>query len=339
MSLIYSFQLCPHANIRYQEALADLGQKELECILSALGIPGKPKIATIGGSTFFRLETDESLSEDVLRLIRGHSSLLLLTEETQGLLRPLPVLSADYLPADLPEVLKYKGKTSARFTHMMINCALSASSQLGKHEITVLDPLCGKGTTLFCALQRGMHAVGVEAKGQDLEETDHYLARYCEMHRLKHRRETSSHTVGKKAVPCISYTIADTKEHYASGDTRQIRFFTGDTCVVQPLLKKHPASIIVTDLPYGIQHAPGSSVGISSFDSFLRRAIPAWHDAVRIGGAIALSINTLTLKKSLVLKVLSENGFMPLTEPPYSDFEHDVEQAVRRDFVVALRKE
>ena len=245
----------------------------------------------------------------------------------------------DYLPADLPEVLKYKGKTSARFTQMMINCALAASSQLGKEHLTVLDPLCGRGTTLYCALQHGMDAVGIEAKKQDLEEMDHYLSRYCEMHRLKHKRESSSRTVGKNAIPCIAYTLSDTKEHYLQGDTHQIQFFLADTAACQSLLKKHPASILVTDLPYGIQHAPGAAGGISSFDSFLRRVLPAWHDALRIGGAIAMSFNTLTLKKDRAISMLRECGFEPLTEAPYDSFVHDVEQAVRRDFLVALRRE
>ena len=339
MSLIYSFQLCPHANIRYQESLVGLGQKELECLLFSLGIPGTPVVSSVGGCTFFRLETDEKLSDDMLHLLRQHSSLLLISEEIGGLLRPLPFSSADYLPADLPEVLKYKGKTSARFTQMMLNCALAASSQLGKDHLTVLDPLCGRGTTLYCALQRGMDAVGVEAHRQDLDEMDHYLSRYCELHRLKHRREASSRTIGKSAVPCVSYTLADTKEHYQQGNTHSLQFYQGDTALCQSLFKKHPASVIVTDLPYGVQHAPGASGGIASFDAFLHRVLPAWHDALKVGGAIAMSFNILTLKKDRVTALLKESGLVPLTEAPYDSFVHDVEQAVRRDFVVALRQE
>ena len=184
-----------------------------------------------------------------------------------------------------------------------------------------------------------MDAVGVEARGQDLEEMDRYLAKYCELHRLKHKREASSRTIGHQAVPCISYTLADTKEHYQQGDTRTIRFFQGDTALCQPLFRKHPASMIVTDLPYGVQHAPGASGGIASFDAFLHQVLPAWHDALKIGGAIAMSFNTLTLKKERVIALLRESGFAPITEAPYDNFAHDVEQAVRRDFVVALRHE
>jgi len=34
----YCYQLLPHANIRYQEALGVLGAAELSCMLQALGV-------------------------------------------------------------------------------------------------------------------------------------------------------------------------------------------------------------------------------------------------------------------------------------------------------------
>ena len=38
-----------------------------------------------------------------MSFLSGHSSVVLLTEKKNGLLRPLPVTSPDYLPEDLPE--------------------------------------------------------------------------------------------------------------------------------------------------------------------------------------------------------------------------------------------
>ena len=43
------------------------------------------------------------------------------------------------------------------------------------------------------------------------------------------------------------------------------------------------------------------------------------------------------LKKADLVQLLSDAGFTPLTEAPYDDFEHFVEQAVNRDFVVARK--
>ena len=55
--------------------------------------------------------------------------------------------------------------------------------------------------------------------------------------------------------------------------------------------------------------------------------------------AAAISFNTLTLRKDTLLTLLQNAGFTPLTEPPYDDFSHFVEQAVHRDFIVARNEQ
>ena len=51
------------------------------------------------------------------------------------------------------------------------------------------------------------------------------------------------------------------------------------------------------------------------------------------------AFNTLTLRKDTLLTLLQNAGFTPLTEPPYDDFSHFVEQAVHRDFIVARNEQ
>ena len=53
---------------------------------------------------------------------------------------------------------------------------------------------------------------------------------------------------------------------------------------------------------------------------------------------MAVSFNTLTLKKQRVIEQMARAGLTPLTEPPWEDFSHPVEQAVERDLVVAIKK-
>jgi len=340
--MVFLFQLTPHANIRYRDAQVKLGQAELACLLKSLGISAEVAPCTIGGVSFLRFEADE-LTDAQLSALSMHSAALMICEQ-QGvsdvsiLLRPIEKVSHDYLTADLAEVLKYKGKTSAVFTHMMINCAWAASDFFGQAEpITVLDPMCGKGTTCFVALQQGMNAIGVDIDNRDLKECADYFERYLQYHRMKHKLDQSSRTVRKHAVPAAVYTIADTKEHFKEGDTRTLSLFLGDTGLTGELCKKSPAHLLVADLPYGVQHAPQDGKRTESFMQVMKRALPQWKDAVRKGGAIALSFNTLTLKKADLVKLLVDAGFTPLTEAPYDDFEHFVEQAVNRDFVVARK--
>lgn len=335
--MVFLFQLTPHANIRYREAQVKLGQAELACLLKRLGISADITPCTVGGVSFLRFEAD-ALTDAQLSALSMHSAALMICEQHGELLKPLNKVSHDYLTADLAEVLKYKGKTSAVFTHMMINCAWAASDFFGQEApITVLDPMCGKGTTCFVALQQGMNAIGVDIDNRDLKECADYFERYMQYHRMKHKLDQSSRTVRKHAVPAAVYTIADTKEHFKEGDTRTLSLFLGDTGLTGELCKKSPAHLLVADLPYGVQHAPQDGKRTESFMQVMKRALPQWKDAVRKGGAVALSFNTLTLKKADLVQLLSDAGFTPLTEAPYDDFEHFVEQAVNRDFVVARK--
>ena len=335
--MVYLFQLTPHANIRYREAQVKLGQAELACLLLRLGIQAEIEPVTVGGVSFLRFEAD-TLTEVQLSALSRHSAALMIAEQHNDMLKPLEKVSHDYLTEDLAEVLKYKGKTSAVFTRMMLNCAWAASDFFGKEEVlTVLDPMCGKGTTCFVALQQGMNAVGVDIDNRDLKECADYFERYMQYHRMKHKLDQSSRTVRRHAVPAAVYTIADTKEHFKEGDTRTLSLFLGDTGLTGELCKKSPAHLLVADLPYGVQHAPQDGRRTESFMQVMKRALPQWKDAVRKGGAVALSFNTLTLKKTDLVQLLADAGFTPLTEAPYDDFQHFVEQAVHRDFVVARR--
>ncbi len=335
--MVFLFQLTPHANIRYRQAQVKLGAAELACLLQGLGITAEVTETTVGGLSFLRFEAD-ALSEGQISVLSRHSAALLLCEQQGELLRPIEKVSHDYLTEDLAEVLKYKGKTSAVFTRMMLNCAWAASDFFhNKEPLTVLDPMCGRGTTCFVALQQGINAVGIDLDNRDLKECADYFERYLQFHRMKHRLDQSSCTVRKKAVPAAVYTIADTKEHFREGDTRTLSLYLGDTALAGELCKKNPPHLLVADLPYGVQHAPQEGRRTESFLQVMRRALPQWHAAVRKGGAVALSFNTLTLKKAELVQLLTEAGFTPLTDAPYDDFQHFVEQAVHRDFVVARR--
>lgn len=146
----YLFQLLPHPNALYREAMEEMAAKELVAMLEALGVSAPVTRLALGGSIFMSFEA--TLSDDALNRLSQHSSLLLLCAEEGGLLRPLNILRPDYFPREVAEVLKYKGKTNAGFTRMMINLALSAAGVSDPHGATLLDPMCGRGTTLYCGL-------------------------------------------------------------------------------------------------------------------------------------------------------------------------------------------
>lgn len=191
-------------------------------------LPAETQVTTIGGVPCLTFSA-KALTPEALALLGTHSTRLMLFECVDGgLLRPLDWGRTAYLPDDLSEILKYKGKTSAAFTHMMMNCARAASDfALAGQPLTVLDPMCGKCTTGFVALQNGMNAVCLDIDRKDLKEAADYFSNYLQFHRLKHRLAQSSRTLQKTPVPIAEYTFSDTKEHFAADDVRTLMLAEG----------------------------------------------------------------------------------------------------------------
>ncbi len=336
----YAFLLRPHSNARYTASLEKLALLELQCMMEALSLPlHTAAMREIGGVPFMVMETGAELTSEQWQVFAQHSGICFAASVEGELLRPLPIIRSVYLPDDLSQVMKYKGKTNAEFTRMMLNCTLCASgSWMATQPLTVLDPVAGRGTTLFCALERGMNAVGVEVDAKAVTETEQYLTRYLEYHRIKHRKGSTSQTLrGGKSLRCISVEMADTAEHYKAGDTRTLRLYAAEASQVNELLRKDSCRLIIGDLPYGVQHAPRQGGAMASLKAMVQGMLPALKHTLASGGSIALSFNVNTLPRQTVVQAMREAGLKVKDEPPYNDFSHWVEQAVTRDFVVGVK--
>ena len=336
--MVYSFALIKHANIRYRESVSRLGKYELISLLHSLSIDCDVTVEKAGGSDFLSFDC-RPLTESEISFLSRHSCISFMAEKTpDGLLRPLMFEKRPYLPEDLPEVLKYKGKTSVTFTMMMLNVALSQTAHVHSADpLTVLDPLCGKGTTCFCALQRGMNAIGIDLDQKSIRESADYFARYLKYHQMKHSRQQHSETFAGAPVPVTSFVFADTKEHYMLHDTRFLHLACGDTALVPALVRRTPVHLIVADLPYGIQHAPQFGKKPETFERLLSRVLPVWLGILAPGGTLAVSFNTLTLPAAKASALIQDSGFMLCEKDCFSHFRHEVEQAVVRDVLFATK--
>ncbi len=335
--MVYSFALIKHANIRYRDSAVRLGKYELISLLRSLDIDCNVLCEDAGGADFLTFES-RPLSEDEISFLSGHSSICFMARKNpDGSLLPLSPHPAGYLPADLPEVLKYKGKTSVPFTVMMLNVALSVTPFIHSAvPVTVLDPLCGKGTTCFCAVQRGMNAIGMDLDHKAVREASDYFSRYLKYHQLKHTVRHHSETIGQSAVPVTSFVFSDSKEHFVASDIRSLCLACGDTSLSPALARHNPVHLIIADLPYGVQHAPQFGRKPESFTGLLSRALPVWKKLLMPGGALALSFNTLTLPADTAASLIRDAGFSLCEEDRFSHFRHDVEQAVVRDVLFAV---
>ena len=190
--------------------------------------------------------------------------------------------------------------------------------------------------SLFCALQDGLNAVGLDRDERAIHEAAEYFARYLKYHQLKHTRRARSETLRRGSLPVTEFLFSSDKEHYLAGDTRQLTLSTGDTEWSPALFRKKTADVIVADLPYGIQHAPQGSQRTETFQALLSRSLPAWRQALRADGALVISFNTYTLPTRTVQESLRRAGWTVCDQPPLTGLQHEVEQAVVRDVVFAI---
>lgn len=334
----YVMLVKPHANIRYRQSLRTLALTELACGLKAWGVPGEPVLTEMGGEPFLSFEAND-LPMEAWRFLSGNSGCCLAAEWRDGALIPLERGAGDYLSEELPQVLKYKGKTNADFTMMLLRCARAASAFARlEGPLMVLDPVCGKGTTLFCALEAGDHAVGVDLDGKALGEADAYLERFLKLHRFKHQRAEAGLTVpGGPSAKCVSYTLSNDKDDFKRGDRRTLRMINGDAACLASYVKAGSCHLAVGDMPYGVQHAPREGGRMSSLEALTETVARGCARALKKGGALALSFNSYTLRREQVIRAMENAGMRALAETPYNGFSHWVEQAVERDAVIAIK--
>ena len=330
--MLYAYQLRAQSNARYQESLLSLSQKELRCMLSSCGIAADIEARVMGGAPFLCFDAP-ALSPAQKRFLGTHSAVSMQCAIEGELLRPLEPAFQPNLPQDMPEILKYKGKTNTAFTHMLINLALAAGRQWQVLSPLVLDPICGRGTTLFCALSRGMDAVGVDSDKKSIQEGAAYARKWLQYHRIKHTAQHVSMTLREgRNAPAESFRIAAGPQ-----ETRELKLILADTRDTDALTRKKPAQALVADLPYGVQHAPRERGQMSTLEALMREALPAWLQALAPGCAAAIAFNTYTLKRAALTDLALRAGFRLPEGTDYDDFSHWVEQAIQRDVLVVLR--
>ncbi|WP_432405488.1 hypothetical protein [Wukongibacter sp. M2B1] len=106
------------------------------------------------------------------------------------------------------------------------------------------------------------------------------------------------------------------------------------------MVKKKSCDVIISDLPYGVQHGSKGDRNSNMSRSpigLLREAIPAWYHVLKTKGSIALSYNEFTMKYEAVAEVLEENRFKVLDEAPYNSYLHRVDQSINRNLIVAVK--
>src|SRR6202046_5657804 len=183
----YALLILPSANRVYADASVVLTQAELEVFNCAVldGRLGDFAAARIGGVPYVTFAADRIGSRDAALLANLSSAYALFGIE-DDLLRPVALHPLDRFDDDLITIQKYQGKTNEQFTKLLLNVTLMASAfapQMLTRQLAVLDPLCGRGTTLNQALMYGYDAAGVDADRGAVEAYGTFLKTWLQRKR------------------------------------------------------------------------------------------------------------------------------------------------------------
>ncbi len=359
----YAILANPGHNRIYFESALTIGCAELSAMLHAQGVEFTDVAQRdIGVPAAICFTTQEALSEKALQAISASSLYYAIFELVEnGLLKPLTPLSPFTFPEGMSQILRYTGKTNEQFTRLMINLAASAANT-NSEKLCLMDPMCGKGTTLYEGLIRGYDVVGVEINAKWVQETETFLVKYMKNGRYKHKTKKEKRTGanGKKLADCFVLDCAADKQDFANGNHQNLKLLSIDTRESYQVIKKNSCDIIVSDLPYGVQHgskdakamnakaangkvskAKSSTVKVPKMDrsplTLLSEALPSWKNSLKSKGAIVLSFNEFTLKWQDVAKVFEECGYQVMDSAPYIDYLHRVDQSINRNIIVAVK--
>jgi SAM-dependent methyltransferase len=359
----YAFLVLPSHNRVYADAAAALVRAELG-VFNAGVLGGRISAVAgteIGGVPYVCFEADDLGARDA-RLLANLSSLYALfrvesdsasdnaSDSAGELLRPVPLHRLDRLDDDLISILKYPGKTNEQFTKLLLNVTLLSSAfaaEMLTRRFAVLDPLCGRGTTLNQALMYGFDAYGTDTDGRDVEAYATFIQRWLKDKRIKHQADFAPVRRNRQTVARrLRASFAATKEEYKEGDLQHLDVVEVETTRLLEFFKPETADLVVADLPYGVQHGSragagrpggrGASPSRNPLD-LLAEAAPVWAAVLRPGGALGISWNTFVAKREDAAEAVAAAGLEVLDGAPYTDFRHRVDQAIMRDILVARK--
>ncbi len=335
----YALLLLPSANRVYSDAaveltLAELGVFNRTVLGNRLTGLTEERLAGVPYVTF-----TAPLAVDDLAFLANASAAYALFERADGLLRPVQLHPLDRFDDDLVTIPKYAGKTNEQFTKLLLNVTVLSSAagpDMLRRRLRVLDPLCGRGTTINQALTYGYDAAGLDLDAKDFEAYAAFLPTYLRRKRLKHKAEV---VPVRRERRLVARRLAVTMSPPVPGDPVSAEVVCADTTAAREFFKPASFDAIVTDAPYGVQHGSRTvAAGLrrSPLD-LLGAAVPAWAPLLRPGGAIGIAVNTLVSKRDAVAAILADRGLQVLDEGPYAGFAHRVDQAITRDIVLGVR--
>ncbi|MGH9276294.1 MAG: TRM11 family SAM-dependent methyltransferase [Acidimicrobiales bacterium] len=339
----YALLLKANANRVYGAAAFDLARAELAALDRGPlgGVVESTERGVIGGVDYLLLGTSAPLDAGSIDVLSNLSSLHALFGVEGDLFHPVTVRPRVVMDEDVTTIQRYSGKTNEAFTHLLVNVALAESGafprMLAGERVALLDPACGRGTSLNRAVVYGLDAHGIELDQRDVEAYTTFILTWMKDKRLKHQLEQAKLRKGRDTpAHRITVTYGRGKDRSAH---RVVDIVHDDTLGARTHLRARAIDVVVCDLPYGVQH--GSQPVVGKLDrgpaGLLRQALPVWADLLRPGGAMALAWNRNTLSRAELAGLVTGAGLELHGAADDDAFVHRVDRSILRDVLVAVR--
>lgn len=339
----------PGHNWVYYNSSDKLAIAELKIALQNFnGRNPEPVITTIENIRYIAFETEEELSMQELTILSQLSFVfaiyLLMDHDGKKLLQPVAKKQYEYLDNKISSILKYPGKTNELFTRMMIQVAIHSSEFSFDDPITLLDPVAGRGTTLFEGAVHGFRSYGIEIEPRSVHDAKIFFRKFLQEERIKHTLE-KRRICGKnkkEEVLIEEFAYATHKEDFKDPDkVKKLGLIEGDTTRAAAYFKPGKFHLIVGDLPYGIFHgnhsAKNTGTSTRNPSEMLKECIPAWSKVLKKGGVMVLAWNSFLISPKKMASLFESAELQVLSEEPYHDFEHMVDKSIKRDIIVVKK--
>ena len=306
------------------------------------------KVVSIANISYLSFKVENQITSHDLFILSRLSFIFALFElvenHYQERLAPIARIDFEYINPKISNLLKYPGKTNELFTKMMVNVGLLSSDFNYEEKIRLLDPVAGKGTSLFEGAVYGFDVAGIEINKKSVHEACIFFKKYLETEKYKHKLSKRKGSGKDKQTPFEAqvFEYASSKEAIKQETSRRkLEFARGDAAYTNRIYKRNSFHLIVGDFPYGIAHGNLSKKHPTSSSrsplQLLSECLPDWNKVLKKKGILVLAWNTFVMSRDHLNQILIDNEFSVFSEDPYNNFEHRVDMSIKRDVIVAKK--
>jgi hypothetical protein len=308
--------ISPRAKSAFFNDYLDVAKAELTWLIGAQEITS----TKIGMMDFLEVE----VNEEQLPQLAALSFVYGIFEHRNDQLVPLPLSPSFELHEDFVFGAKFKGKTNELLTQMLINVGLQSIEYQSISDVKLLDPMCGRATTLLWGMRYGMKSKGIEQEARALADIRQNVKKWCKVHRQKH--QFTEGLIGSKANKQNNARFIDFAANNAS-----MRIITGDSTAACSLLNDEKFHLLISDLPYGIQHFSANKTRNPL--AVLKACAHDWSESLKPDGVMVLAFNRYIPKRKELIAAFADHHIQDLE----FSASHRMSESIVRD-VVVLKK-